>query len=337
MPDWRPSPLEVRDGVRELLAGAGLSEVVTHALVSPGHVDQFRLREPVASVGDDPPPARTPIVVTNPLSRDHSVLRQGLIGSLVAVVSTNLRHGHDDVAIFEVGQGYGHDGARTREWWRLGIALTGAAEPPAWNRHARPYDLDDAKGIIELLCRHLGIAAPAYTADGSEPILHPGRTARVVATRLAPGDVEGGRTVALDGIVGELHPDLVARLDLRAGRVVVAELAIAGLSGGQLPPVRYVPPPRHPDVQRDLAIVVGEERSAASVAEAIRRHGGLLLRDVALFDIYRGAPLAAHEKSLAHRLTFRAADRTLTEAEIDEAVAAITAGLAADLGARLRT
>jgi phenylalanyl-tRNA synthetase beta chain len=97
-----------------------------------------------------------------------------------------------------------------------------------------------------------------------------------------------------------------------------------------------VPPPRHPDVQRDLAVVVAENRPAAAVAASIRRHGGPLLRDVALFDIYRGAPLADHDKSLAHRLTFRAAERTLTEAEIDDAIAAIAAGLAADVAARLR-
>jgi phenylalanyl-tRNA synthetase beta chain len=89
-------------------------------------------------------------------------------------------------------------------------------------------------------------------------------------------------------------------------------------------------------VQRDLAVVVREDTGAAAVAATIGRHGGPLLRDVALFDIYRGAPLAEDEKSLAHRLTFRATDRTLTEGEIDAAVAAITAGLATDVGGRLR-
>ena len=328
MPAWRASPLEVRNRVRDALAGAGVTEVVTHALVAQPQVELFALREVVRSVDGEPQPGPTPITVTNPLSRDHAVLRQGLLGSLIAVVATNLRHGRDDVAIFEIGRGYGREGDETREWWRLGLALTGAAEPPAWNRPARPYDLDDAKGIVELLCDLLGLGRPTYRPEQSEPVFHPGRTARV--------EVAGADRL-LDGIVGELHPALVERLDLRAERIVVAELALAGLEAGQLPAVRSVPPPRHPDVERDLAVVAATDVPAADVAAAVRRHGGELLRDVVLFDIYRGAPLDEHERSLAHRLTFRAVDRTLTEEEVDGALDAIVAGLREDLAARIRT
>ncbi len=89
-------------------------------------------------------------------------------------------------------------------------------------------------------------------------------------------------------------------------------------------------------MDRDLAIIVAGERPAAEVEATIRRHAGELLRGVRLFDLYRGAPLAAREKSLAYRLVFGARDRTLTEAEVDAAVAGVQAGLQADLGARLR-
>jgi phenylalanyl-tRNA synthetase beta chain len=328
MPAWRPSPLEARNAIREALVGAGLTEVITYALVSPRQVEAFALREPVPSVGDDPPPVGDAIEVTNPLSRDRSVLRQGLIGSLVEVVETNLRQGRDDIAIFEVGKGYARHGRETREWWRLGIALTGTAEPPAWNRPARPYDVDDAKGLLELLARTLGLDAPAYRVERNEPLLHPGRTLRAGAERA------GER--ALEGIVGELHPGVAEGRELRAGRIVVAEVAIDGLGGGGREPVRSTPPSRHPAVERDLAVVVDEDRPAADVADVIRASGGELLKAVVLFDIYRGAPLPASEKSLAHRLTF-AADRTLTEEEVDEAVERVTAALEAELGARLRS
>jgi phenylalanyl-tRNA synthetase beta chain len=101
--------------------------------------------------------------------------------------------------------------------------------------------------------------------------------------------------------------------------------------------VRTISPERYPAVERDLAIVVGSDRPAADIAASIRRHGGELLRGVALFDVYRGEPLAADEKSLAHRLTFQAPDRTLTEAEVDAVMGTVAAGLERDLGARIRT
>jgi phenylalanyl-tRNA synthetase beta chain len=327
MPPYRHDPLELRNAVREALAGAGVTEVVTSALVSPRNVEQFPARDDGAPDGEpDQRAAGRAVTVTNPLSSQHAVLRQSLLGSLLEVVSTNLRYGRDDVAIFEVGKGYGAtDDGTTHEWWRLGLALTGSAEPPAWNRPARPYDLDDAKGLIELVCRHLGFTAPTYAPLTDDPNLHPGRTARVAA---------GSHVL---GRVGELHPATVTSLDLRAERVLVAELAVAGLAGGRLTDAHGATPPRHPAVQRDVAIVVRLDVPAGDVEGAIWRHGGPLLRAVALFDIYRGRPLDDAEKSLAYRLTLRDDERTLTESEVDSAVGAVMAGLAADIGARVRT
>jgi phenylalanyl-tRNA synthetase beta chain len=333
MPPHRDDPLEVRDTIRETLAGAGVTEVVTHALVSPRIAEAFRWESPLPTVEGEPPEGGRPIVVTNPLSADHSVLRPALVGSLVQVVSTNLRHGVEDVAIFEIGKGYGADpgqgGAAVREWWRLGLAATGAGDPPAHNRPRRPYDLDDAKGAIELLAARLGFDEPAFRAERGEPLLHPGRAARVEARH-------DGR-LALAGIVGELHPSVVEAWDLRDARVVVAELDLTGLGGGVRRDVIAAPPPRYPASERDLAIVVREAVAAGEIAATIRANGGPTLANLRLFDVYRGQPLAADEKSLAYRLTFRATDRTLEEAEVEAAIAAITAGLSAGIGARIRT
>ncbi|OGO55891.1 MAG: phenylalanine--tRNA ligase subunit beta [Chloroflexi bacterium RBG_16_72_14] len=325
MPDYRPSPLGVRELVRDTLAGAGLTEVVTTALVSPRHVETFVLRREVPSVGGEPEPGGDPVGVTNPLSRDHSLLRRHLVGSLLDVVGTNLRHGTEDVAVFEIGKGYGRTGDVPREWWRLGFALVGAAEPRAWNRPARRYDLDDAKGILDLLAHRLGLGRPVYEAETAEPLFHPGRTARATIT---------GR---LGAIVGELHPDVVETWDLRTSqRVLVAELSLEGLAAGRLAPEHAPVVGRFPAVERDLAIVVPERTPAASVEALLVAHGGALLRDVRLFDIYRGVPLATDEKNLAYRLRFGAPDRTLTEPEIDAAVAAVLGALPA-VGGRLRT
>ena len=328
MPPFRPSPLAVRDAVRETLAGVGLTETVSHALVSPQLAERWTWSAEVPPVAGGTPAVGRPIAVTNPLSADHSMLRRSVTGSLVEVVSTNVRRGRDDVAIFGIGFGYGRDGAVTREWPRLALALTGALEPAAWNRPPRAADLDDAKGVIELICRRLGFETPVYRPLTDEPLLHPGRAAVVTATRR-------GET-ALSGVVGELHPVVADEADVRGARVIVAELEIAGLATGHLADVRASAPSRHQAAERDLAIVVPEELPAAAVADAIRSAGGADLRSVALFDIYRGTPLGADEKSLAWRLVFQADDRTLTEAELDAAIGAIQAAVTR-AGGRIRT
>jgi phenylalanyl-tRNA synthetase beta chain len=325
MPLFRPDPLERRDAVRRALVGAGLTEVVTPALVPDWHAE--RLAWPVAAAagiaGEEAAVGR-PIRVSNPLSERHAVLRGNLVASLLDVLAANERHGRDDVAIFEIGKGYAHTSSEPREWWRLGFALVGAAEPAAWNRTARPYDLDDAKGILELLARRLGLSAVSYLAETGEALFHPGRAARADA-----GD-------RLHALVGEVHPQIADTWELRtSNRVILAEVAIDGLAAGRPEPERAHGVPRYPEVERDLAIIVPEAVHAVAVERLVREHAGDLLRGVRLFDIYRGVPLAGGEKSLAFRVRFGAPDRTLLEAEVETAVAGVVGALP-EVGGRLR-
>jgi phenylalanyl-tRNA synthetase beta chain len=329
MPAFRPSPVGVRNGIRETLAGAGLTEVVTHALVSPE--DEARMRWP----GDDglaiPPPAQaqgTPIIVTNPLSSQHSVLRQHVVGSLLDVLTLNERQGREDVAVFEIGKGYGRVGDKPLEWTRLAFLITGNSAPAAWNRPARAFDLDDAKGIVELLCERLHLPAPTYAADARGYPFHPGR-ALTAETRSDSGMISGR--------VAELHPDALEAWELRAQRVIVAELAVRGLDAATAISIHVEPIGRFPVVERDLAVIVDEDRPAAQVETVFWAHAGELLREARLFDLYRGAPLADTQKSLAYRLVFGTNERTLTEAEVDAAVAAVCAGLESDIGAHIRS
>ena len=328
MPHYLESPLGLRNLVRETLAGAGLNEVVTAALVAPRQVETFAETGPLgpALAGDDPAAGR-PIRAVNALSSEHAVMRQGLLASLLEVFELNLNRGRADLAIFEIGKGYGYDEAADaiNEWWRLGFILSGANEPAAWDRQPRPWDVDDAKGIIELIADRLRIGRPSWSALTGSAVFHPGRS--------ATGAIGG----QLNGRVGELHPALVATLDLHSERIVIAEIAIRGLAAGSPPAVRVVPIARYPAVERDLSVVVGEGRPAAEVERSLHPAGGELLRAVRLFDIYRGAPLAAGERSLSYRLTFQANDRTLTDAEIDAVLGAISAALARDVGGRIRT
>ena len=332
MPRYRRSPLELRDEVRDVLAGAGLTEVVTHALVAPD-MDE-RLNWPLGSAngvigeGDAAWDAIGPIRVVNPLSSQHSVLRRDVVGSLLDVLSNNLRQGRADVAIYEIGKGYGLRDGQPQEWWRLAMVATGAAEPRAWNRPLRPYDIDDLKGVVDLLAHELGYGRPAYAPFREGYPLHPGRTAQVSLRR--DGTADAPFLVA--GVVGELHPEVLERWEIRADRVVAGELAIAGLSGGGLRAVKASAVPRFPVVERDIAVVVAGDRPSSEIQELIRDAAGPLLADVRLFDVY---PMPDGDRSLAFRVSLQPIERTLTDAEIDEAMAD-TVGALERNGARLR-
>ena len=330
LPTYRPSPLEVRNAIRESLVGAGLTEAVTYALVSAERLTAAAWQTPDVPVPGEGTAAGEAINVTNPLSQDHALLRQSVVGSLLDVAATNARRGQANSAFFEVGKGYGRLNREPHEWWRLGIALSGAASDPSWQQPERLVDLDDAKGVIELLCRRLGFSGPEYDALADEPLLHPGRAARVTA-------LGSGEGLGLAGRVGEIHPDVLESWPLRVERCVVAELSISGLGGGQLTDPRGATPSRQPAVARDVAVVIGGATTAAQVLATIRSSAGAALEDVRLFDVYRGTPLSPDERSLAYRLTFRAQDRTLTEDEVDAAVAKVVAALERELGARIRS
>ena len=320
---FRPSPLEVRELVRETLAGAGLTEVVTTALVSPAPPRDVRpararcrrsatSRSPVAS----PSPSR------NPLSRDHSVLRRNLLGSLLDVVGVNLRHGTRR-----------RRGVRDRQGLRAGrrraarvvaprrSRSSAPAEPPAWNRPARPYDLDDAKGLLELLAARLGLGSVRPTRpEPGEAVFHPGRTARAEHRR-PPRRRSSASSTRRSSTPGSSGPR--GRGHRRRGRHRGPRGGAAGARSARPRSGRF------PEVERDLAIVVPEATPAAAVEASIRAPRRRAARATSrLFDIYRGVPLAPDEKSLAFRLRLGAPDRTLTEAEVEGAVAAIVAGAA---------
>jgi len=328
MPAYRPDPLAARDTMRRLLAGIGLREVVTYALIAPTRAAALRWPGDAGPApSGEAAAAGEPIVVTNPLSVNRSVLRQQLVLSLLDVVDLNLRQGRQDVAIFEIGKGYGRRADGPHEWWRLGLALTGAAEPAHWDRHVRVYDLDDAKGIVEALAAALGLPRVSFRPVSDGWPFHPGRTA--VAEAGGPGDP------GLVGWVGECHPALLAEWDIRARHVVIAELAVSGLTSGAAPPVRTRPIPRHPAVERDVAVIVPDDRRIGEVEDVIRTAAGPELTGLRLFDVYRGTPLETGEKSLAFRLTVET--ETADPEPVAEAVVARVVAALAAAGARLRS
>jgi len=265
---------------------------------------------------------RVPLL--NPLSAEEGSLRDALVPGLLRRVEHNWAHGVRDVRLFEVGTAFfpaGED-AVPREEIRVAAAFTGASRPSHWSGDAAAWDVWDLKGVLEELAESLGgdleVAAPAILG---------GTVVSAEAFRLAVDGTEVGGG-------GRVAPG-AADAPAWAGDVWVLE---ARLQAGREAEgaVTYRPLPEQPASERDLALLVPRGTAAVEVGAVIRDSAGPLLEAVAPFDLYEGKGIPEGTRSVAFRLRFRAADRTLTDAETDAAVASVLGALQERLGVRRR-
>jgi phenylalanyl-tRNA synthetase beta chain len=315
LPPHRPSPTLLRDRVRRLLADAGVQEVVTHALVSAGQAELWS--EPATLVtgplaASEGSAGGASIVLQNPLSADHDRLRQSLLPSLLDRVDVNLRYGATSGAIFEVGRGYGSTKGGPTEWTRLAITVWGDREQGAPSSGAAAWNLDELKRLLAQVA-HLVGERPGYGASIESAVLHPGINAVITGERVA-------------GVLGELHPASPIWRD--EPRILLAEVAIAGLRAGRVAAAHVSLPPATPPVTRDIALLIPAATTVGQVV-AVARETITRATAVELFDLFDGPPLAPGERSAGLRFTFQP---TATGAD-DEAIAA---ELAAFEGAVLR-
>jgi phenylalanyl-tRNA synthetase beta chain len=289
----RPSQRRERR-IREVLTGVGLVEVINYAFVAGAQADA-------------PPEARTRLA--NPLTEEQDTLRTSLVmPGLVGTLRTNLRLGRRDVAVFELGRVFAKTDGAPREELRLAVLLSGSMSPPHWSGKARPFDLFDLKGILELLFARLGEPALEISRRSALPaFLHPGRA--VVLTR-------GGEAI---GYAGALHPDARVAWELR-DEAVVLELGLDALVVAAPPVVRVAALDRFPAVERDLSIVCDEATPAAEIDARVRAAAGERLRSVTLLDRYTGNQVPPGKVSLTVSLRFQDLERTLTSEEVQAAV-----------------
>jgi phenylalanyl-tRNA synthetase beta chain len=305
------------DAMRDL----GFDAVVDLSLTDPGLPG--RLRIPDGDVRAEP------IRVSNPLSTEHSVERTALIGSLLDAASYNRAHGAERIALFESGRAYLREGSSPHEGvlagkfvgerpapafepWRIASVATGDLRPGGWRGDPVGAGFYSLKGALEALATQLGVAIDVVPGD--QPFLHPGRSGSVL--------VEGEDA----GWIGELHPLVCRQWDLETAagfEVDLAPLVAASPVGDET----YEDVISYPAVHQDVAVVVDDGVPAAEVRSAVLEGGGELLRSAEVFDLYRGEQPGEGKKSLALRLTFRAADRTLTDEEVAERRDAIEAAV----------
>ncbi|MFQ6058376.1 MAG: phenylalanine--tRNA ligase subunit beta [Anaerolineae bacterium] len=317
-PQRRNRALEGEERVRDILVGCGLTEVITYSLTNP---------QSEARLYPLPAEAPTPdyIRLTNPISSDRVVMRRTLMSSLLENLRLNLKH-TDRVTIFEIGRVYlPREGEKLpQEPRRLALAMTGPRHARSWlTPSAEEMDFYDLKGVVETLLARLHLTDWEF-APAQHPTFHPGRAARLMVD---------GREL---GVLGEVHPLVRAHFDLPDQRICLLELDLEGLLAVAERAHYYQPISRFPAVTQDIALVVDEDVPAQRVEDLIVKAGGKLLREVTLFDLYRGAQIPEGKKSLAYALTFQADDRTLTDEEVAELQRRIQRRLEEEIGARLR-
>jgi len=295
-----------RFDLRHALAALGYQEVINYSFVSEDWERDF--------AGN-----AAPVRLANPISSQMGVMRTTLLGGLVQSLKSNLNRGEERVRVFEIGRCFeGSEPDVSVQPERVAALAFGGRWPEQWAEKGVAVDFFDAKGDLQALASGLELEFEA----GSHPAFHPGRCAAVRT---------GGKSV---GVVGELHPRLQQLYEL-PGPAVLFEVLVEPLLEGDFP--RFGGLSRMPSVRRDLAILVAEELPVGRLLAAVRGAVPPVVREVEVFDQYRGKGVEPGKKSLALRIVMQDTDRTLTDSEVEGIVASIREQLTQQFKAKPRT
>jgi phenylalanyl-tRNA synthetase beta chain len=300
----------LEDRVRDQLVAAGFLEAQTPAFA---------------------PDAEGDVEVLNPLSSEERKLRRGLLPALLRRVEYNLARTNRDVRLFELGTVFapGAPGELPVERTHLAGVIHGRRAPEHWAGDPGAFDLWDLRGLVETL------VPTVFSGDAGAIAFEPGGAGwTLVRTDSTPGDAADGGALERVGALSVVAP---GGLDLPpwAGPVYAFELTLPALPT-PVEPLRVRPLPLHPGVERDLALLVPDAILADAVIARIRAEGGALLVGAQVFDVYRGAGLPEGTRSVAVRLRYRAADRSLLDAEVDEVTRHILSVLRETAGIQVR-
>jgi phenylalanyl-tRNA synthetase beta chain len=306
---------KLRRLAEDTLRGRGLDEVVTYSLTSPSFVELLRL-----PAGD---PRRRVLQLANPMSEDRSAMRTTLLCGLLEAARHNLDRDAAELRLFEVGRVFFSNGQERLpdERLGLGVLLAGTFQPATWRSPERPADFFAIKGLLVGLLEALRV--DWRLAEGGPSFLHPGRSAEILA---------GGRDA---GWMGELHPVTAQAFGIEVPTAAL-ELDLDAVLHAASGPPRYEDLITFPAVFQDIAVVVDEAVAAQTVVDTVRAAGGPELRTARVFDVYQGEQVGGGRKSVALRLEFRAADRTLTDDEVAERRERIKVALERQIDGSLR-
>jgi phenylalanyl-tRNA synthetase beta chain len=280
--------------VRRLLVGLGLNEAQGQTLVGKSEVRGVKDEEIVA--------------LANPLSSDMDVLRPSLLPGLLNTLRHNLNRRNHDVALFEIGRVFIHANGEPKEERRVALALTGQRRLAFWTGEERDakFDALDLKGLVEDLLEHFGLRGVQF-----------GKRPEPTALFLESAGISLGGKLPL-GELGQLLPALANQYDLRDA-VFLAELRLDQLLARRNATKTFKSLPQFPASRRDVAMLVPEAITHEAVLSAVKQAKPANLESVELFDVFRGRNVPAGQKSLAYAFTYRAPEKTLTDAEVNAA------------------
>ena len=297
---------KVENRLGEVCRACGYSEIITYSFISPSAYDKIGWAQ------DEP--LRESMRILNPLGEDTSIMRTTALPSMLEVLQRNHNYRNRDVRLYELGKVYLPGGAD-------GLAV----EPKflTLGGYGPGMDFFTIKGTVEAILKALRTQDAVFYPCADDPSYHPGRCAGVRA---------GEQHI---GVVGQIHPAVAANYGVDT-ELYCAELSVEALLAARGADPEYAPLPKYPPITRDIAVVCGEEVTVGALESAIRKGAKGLLKQVSLFDIYRGKSVGEGKKSVAFNLVLRADDRSLTGEEADEDVKSILETLEKDCGAVLR-
>ena len=293
------------DNVKSNSIACGLNEILTYSFVSPRGVDKINLP------ADDE--KRNFVKIMNPLGEETSVMRTTLIPNMLDVISTNISHKVEEVSAFECGNTFIPQEGLPIETKKYCVGMYG-----------KEVDFFVLKGVIESVLNNVGLKGYEIEPETTNLTFHPGRCAKIVYNNI------------YIGTFGELHPDVIENYNL-GQRVYVAEINIDTVFENLNLTKSYNPLPKYPSTSRDIALIVKDEVFVKQIEDIIKANGEDLVESYKLFDVYKGAQIEEGHKSIAYSITYRSAEKTLTDEDVAVVHEKILSELSEKLNANLRS
>ena len=293
--------VKYRKQVSKRLRRLGLNEAKTYTLISPDMAKLFDYEH------------KEKVILPNPMSIDKSVVRTSIIPSLLNVYDYNKKRKVKDILLYEVAKTY--DKSYNEESKIAGL-LSGNYITNGWN-FAKKVDFYVVKGIVEDLLDYMGFKNRySFTAGGVDD-LHPGISAKILLDKKEIG------------IIGRVHPKILK------DEVYVFEISLQALMT-EIKPLKYKEAPKYPSMEKDMAFILDKNIEAGEVIDVIKKAGGRILSDVAVFDVYEGENIDNSKKSIAFKLNFMDINRTLNEEEVMQSFKKIIEKVESEFQAKLR-